>query len=486
MSSALKSRFWAVAVLLALAVCTAQAQQKEPQKDPRLNAPLQPITAESSSKPVDTPPAADQGGAKPPLGGAEDYSLFGLGGGRSYLLTSLRFSQGFDTNSGSQPGARQFRAQTQVNGNVTLDRTWNKYNLGLNYSTGGILYSNNTGQNAPVHSLALSGRITGRRASFMLSDSFSLLPESAFGFGGFGGVGNLGGLAGQNPFNYSGSGFGQGSNLSPFFTPNQSILTTRGKRIANTIAGQIQYNLSARNSLVGSASYGILRFLEGSFIETDNITGKVTFSRKMTAEDSLGVSYIVGRINFLGIDRNMTNHSAHMVYGRRLTGRLALSVSAGPQISVFHNSLTGDGKRVNWSMRSSLKYQMATSDLAFGYARRSTGGSGVLVGADSDNFDVTYSKQITRMWDMGLTTGYAHNSSLRQLTTGPVGQKFNTWRGGLSLSRPMGRSMRLFMNYNAQWQNNNNCAVTGTCTPTLTRHHFALGFSWQSNPINLE
>ena len=111
----------------------------------------------------------------------------------------------------------------------------------------------------------------------------------------------------------------------------------------------------------------------------------------------------------------------------------------------------------------------------------------MLVGAETNQVDFTYSKQISRMWDMGLNTGYAHNRSVRELAIGNVDLAFNTWRAGTSFSRPLGRTMRMFLNYNAQWQSAKNCGVTPTaCGPDLLRHHFAVGFSWQSNPINLE
>jgi hypothetical protein len=475
-----------VAVLtLALCLPVAWAQQK----DPRVNPPVAPVGESSSKAPESTTsapapaPAPAQQPDTRPLTGVEDFSLGSPGGGRSYLVPSFRITQGFDTNNLDQAGSSNFNHQSNVNASVQLQRIWSRYTLAANYVVGGVMYSGQNGARSPVHNMILSQTIQGRRWSALISDTFGYLPESAFGLGGFGGVGGIGPLPGSSLGNNFGGNLGS---LNPILVPNQTIITERATRISNQVMGQFSYAVSPRMSWNVSGGYGILRFLGDGFTNSSNSSFRTGMNYQMNAHDSLGVVYGFGASRFTGTTRAFNTHTVHVSYGRRLTGRLALQFSTGPLISQFRNPLTGSGTRLSWSTSTMLRYAMQDMDVSLSYYRTITGGSGVFLGAQSDVISVNLARELTRTWSMGMDFGYAHNSSLRELNTGgKASATFNSYRAGVSFSRPVGRYASLSLGYNLNYQNQGACATT-VCNGRVLRHAFSLGFDWQFHPISLE
>lgn len=497
----MKSRvqMWSLILVLALAVPAARAQQ---QKDPRVNPPVAPLPPipmnESSSRaPLDDPAPNPQNALKPdesPLSGAEAFTLGTSGGGRSYVTPSIRYTQVTDNTKRTTTSAADWRTNGNLTGNLSLLHIKSRSQFGIDYSAGGSLFSTANNHRGSFHRLGISEHISWRRVTLLLADSMTYLPESSFGSGGFGGIST--GLGG---FGNSGSGTGLGGGLGGFggglgggsgsvIVPGQSILTGIGRRISNTAVAQIQYMVSPRASMTISGSHGMLRFLDGGFITSNNYRFSSGYDYKLNAADSIGVNYSSSMMRFSGINRSGNFHNVHLAYGRRLTGRLAMRLSGGPQFGTFTNPVAGSGHRTSWGLSSSLLYRFRNSNLSLDYLHRATSGSGVLVGADSDNFNGSLSRQLTRMWSGGLSFGFAHNNSIRQLNTAATTRTVNTWHAGLNLHRPLGRNAQLFLNYTASGQRATNpVGCTGVvCGRLPIRHHFGLGITWGFGPYAID
>ncbi len=474
--------------ILSLTLCLPVAWAQ--QKDPRVNPPVTPVGESSSKAPESTTsapaavPAAAQEPDTRPLTGVEDFSLGSLNSGRSFLVSGVRITQGFDSNHNLAQGSSRFSHQTNVNGSVQLQHLWSRYTLAASYRAGGTLYSGRTGARAPIHNLSLSQTILGRRWTALVSDSFSYLPEAAFGLGGFGGIGGIGPLPGSSLGDTL--GVNQGT-LNPILLPNQTVLTGRSTRISNQVIGQFSYVLSPRISWNVSGGYGILRFLEDGFIDSRNSSFRTGMNYQIGGNDSVGIFYGFGASSFEDTTRAFDSHTVSFSYGRRLTGRLALQFSAGPTISQFRNAVTGSGSRVSWSTRTMLQYALQDDmNLHLGYYRTITGGSGVFLGAQSDVVNVSLARRLNRIWSMGVDFGYAHNSSLRELNPGvQANATFNSYRAGVNFARPVGRYANLSLAYTLNYQNRGAC-VTTVCNGRVLRHAFMLGFDWQFRPISLE
>ncbi len=472
-------------LIIALGVCTAPGWAQ--QGDPRVSTPSQPVPplSDSSSK-ADadaSSPAAAPAGMVPdnrPLSGAEQYGLGTPGGRRNILGGSVQFREMADTNSTSAPGgSTETESASYLTSNFALRHLWRDSELDATYSGGGALYHTRDDLNAAFHQIGISERVTLRRWAFFLSDQASYLPESSFGFNGLG-----------TPIavNSGLGGFGsQFSNLNPLFNPNQSILTGRARRISNVVVGDVQYNLSPRSSITASGSYGLLHFLDSGFIDDHTWMVRGGYNYAMTARDTLGVIYGFSRISFTPNDNKIDNHSVQLAYGRRITGRLALQLSAGPQVTMFRNATTNPGTQVSWGAGASLHYQRSRGDFLLSYLHGVTGGVGLFEGAKRDEVQGGASRKLTRTLTGSLTAGYARNTALQQLITGPSTFKFNSWTAGAGLNRPLSRQASIFFTYNFQYQNSDSSfCISGSCGTVFRRHQIGLGLNWTIRPISID
>jgi len=443
------------------------------EKDPRINPPVAPIGAESTSKATGTtlpPPAQTPSIEKDSLSGSH-WGLGSLGGSRSYLLPRFSFFQGADMET---KGPNQTNAQTQVNTGLKLRKEWKSYMVDVDYSLGGVVYNTQSNQSGLVQGLSLGQTISLNRWSVSVFDSFSYLPESGFGAPLLGNVGQ--------------SSFGGGVfNSNPLLNPTQTILTGQGKRISNSVLGQVQYDFNRQLSFTGSASYSILRFLDnsGGFLENNNIGLQAGMDYKITRFDTLATTYSLQHVRFHGVAGGFEAHTVHLVYGRRITGRLSMNVGAGPQIRHFHLPGQTINDRVSWSTNTRLLYAMRNMDLGLTYSHSITSGSGVLLGATTDSLEGTLTRQLFRNWTTSWGAGYARNESLRQLTGGPSTSLFKTWRANATIGRSLGRSLQMNASYSFQSQDQALCGGGLGCMPGSQRHVFGVMFSWRFNQIEL-
>src|SRR5439155_819474 len=83
---------------------------------------------------------------------------------------------------------------------------------------GGLISNDGTAKNSVIQQLGFGEKLAWGRSTFSLFDVVNQLPETSFGF-------SLPGSSVRLPG-------GQGVLLEPIFTPNQSILTTRGPGVS--------------------------------------------------------------------------------------------------------------------------------------------------------------------------------------------------------------------------------------------------------------
>jgi len=477
-----KNTMWVV-LLLALALCVpaAWAQQKDPRVPPA--APLPPIvTGESSSK---TAASANQPAASPaaksdntPLTSSQVWSPGGGGAGRNFLLPSLSIYGGGDTNPQGFGSGSALGAVTTVGGQLALQRVWVRSELTAEYAGGSTFYTSVPDRNRSFHDFQFSYKTSGRRWTFLLSDSVGYSPEG--GAGGGLGFGQLG----TGPASISGNPL---VNLNPALTPNQSIVSTNAPRVDNTVAGEFQHGAGRRATLTFGGSYGILRFMENGFIDGDTIGFRGGYDRTLTAKDTIAVSYGANLFRYRGISMGTDSHVVQLSYGRRISGRMSFQVSGGPQITQVDTILGTRNSLVSWNLQSFLRYRVGQADATLSYLHGVTGGSGFFLGAVTDDFSAGLSRQLSRVWRGSVNFGFAHNGSLQEIVAGTTGRRFNTWRGGFELSRPVGRYTRMYFTYGVEHQASANVGCVGpACGLDGTRHVFGLGFNFRFKSIELE
>jgi hypothetical protein len=398
-----------------------------------------------------------------PLTGAEQLTLGTSAETRNQLVPAFHFTQFFDSNPSIQPGSdTTFDGVSTLGGTLSLQRTSGGNSFTLTYAGDGIIYNNPTRelqQNTMFHSLQASQAFNFGRWTVTAADNFSYSPEASGGY-----LGQFGGIA-------SPLGFAQN------YLPNQSILTPQGSRYSNSSMGQVEYHLSRRSSITATGSYAITRFSESSLLSGQQIVAGAGYNYSLSARDAVGVSYGYSRFEFESFAPVSAN-SFDLHYARRLPGRTMLHLSAGPQI------VTSEALRetlVSYYVSADAARQFGRTTLTAGYTHTTTGGAGVLLGAESDLVNVALARSFRRAWSLGTTAGFARNATLFG-----GGQSYRSGSAGVQLSRSLGRSASVFCSYSFERQLATVLCGSGPCAGGLSRHAVGFGFQWNIHPIRLD
>jgi hypothetical protein len=469
----MKSCFTKLFMVLACGACVAggaYAQAEDPQEEakpkPAAHAPMidtnepQETTDPNALRP-DTSPLT---GIQTPGLGYPDYR-------HSYWVPGFQVANTLQ-NGGSGGG---WFDTTYLAGNVSLNEAWSHSHMALNYTGGGYFSTNNEGDGT-FQELGFVQSFDFRRWQLQFFDEFSYLPESAFGFGGLSGIGSpgiSGTLAPVSPL------------LNGVYLPNQSILLNNGPRYSNTFAVQANYAVSPRGSITLIGSYGLLRFINGGNIDNDDEIGSIGYNYALTKKDSFGILYRFTAYHFTGLSQAIGDHVFNLAYGRKITGRLGLSLFAGPEITTFRVPISGTTQETTVSAGGSLAYGFPTGSLTLGYVHGTNGGGGVLAGSTGDNASANYVRQITRVWNFRANGGYGRDHAF--FAVGTTAPTYNSVYLGAGLDHPIGRNALLSFGYTAYIINSNNaaCSVSLCSVGTFTQHQIAVGYQWHTRPFVL-
>src|SRR6201998_591916 len=145
----------------------------------------------------------------PPISGLDQPSLEPNIQPRSMLLGGVEASESLDSNIGSDARPAWHSVSRGLAG-LTLQRLWSRYQVAAAY-VGGAGYYNAAGAGwKQIHELQAQQSVLWRTGQLTVRDSFSYLPEGAFGYSSYGGAGGfqlgLGGLG--TGMGKTGNGFG--------------------------------------------------------------------------------------------------------------------------------------------------------------------------------------------------------------------------------------------------------------------------------------
>jgi hypothetical protein len=306
------------------------------------------------------------------------------------------------------------------------------------------------------------------------------LPQASLGYGGYGGSG----------LSLPGGGT---LGLQPGLAPIDAVLTTRGQRIDNSFLTQADVNLTRRSSFTVLGGYSLLHYFDNSLnlLNSTTATAQAGYNRKVSAKDTFAVFYRFSGFRYSDINQSINDNVVQFSYARRVTGRLAFQIAAGPEYSLFttpiltNNAGTAtSSSQLNWSLSTSLTYQLKRASVAASYFHGVSAGSGVLSGSVTDTVTVNVSRQLSRTFSGGITGGYARNRALAIPGYGVYNQSYNYSFAGANLSHPWGRSMNLFLSYQAQYQDSNVGFCAGvTCGTDVLVHLISVGFNWHTRPM---
>ena len=200
--------------------------------------------------------------------------------------------------------------------------------------------------------------------------------------------------------------------------------------------------------------------LQPGNIESNDAILNAGYNYQLSKTDTLGLSYDFIAYHYLDFPQAMGVQAIQGVYGKRITGRLALQISGGPEIINFRES-SGTGTQTRYiagTGLANLTYALAGGSLFANYSHGVTGGSGVFQGATTDQVTGSATRRLSRVWSGNFNLGYAHNSSVVG-GTATQNQEYNTVYVGAGVQRPLSRTLDFRLNYTANIETSSNSTV---------------------------
>jgi len=364
--------------------------------------------------------------------------MFHTSGEFNYSLTaSESYISGYQ---GSGSGA-----STNLSGQATYVSNSETHPTSLLYS-GGYFFGNGSDINSSSYqSLGVSQILRARRWRLGVSDVITYLPSSPL-------------------YSVSGVPFSGDVGTSPISTgqvPTQSILTNYGEQVSNTVSGSVSRDLTGKAFIEGYTAYTVQRFLQTG-LNNNDLLASGSLGHRFSVRDSVAASYTYGQYSFAqsvaGIqDFQFVSHGVSANYSHAFSRKLAIELSAGPQwISSNTPSVLPD--RVLFTSAVSLSYTGERTRASAGYSRSPNIGSGVLLGALSDNVNFSMQHVFSRDWSGGLTANYGRASGLAALP----GENIITdsFYGGVQANRRISENFTAFASYSVATQSAGSQAVS--------------------------
>ena len=419
------------------------------------------------------------------LAGARELSLGAPGLTRSFWQPFFGLMLTVDTNPLTAIRSSGLTTWSSLFGGIDVRRILGRSDLTLNYVGGGLTADNTNSGASLVQQLEFSEKLTYRRTVISFLEQLSYLPEPAFGSY----------VSGGQSFSDA-----QGLSLQPALIPNQSILTTRGRRISQSFLTEIDRLLTPRSSVTFVGSYSLLRFLDNGFLNSGDTLFQVGYNYQLTPKDTIALLYRFTTLRFNNFDQSIHGHVAQVAFGRRITGRLAFHAEAGPEVAFFRTPVstsmgtsggstttTNSSARAYWTLDTSMTYERWHTQFGLAYDHSLSGGAGVLAGAVNDQVSGSINRRYSRSLDGGFVFGYARNEGLNVPTQAPSKESYTYWFSGVNVSHPWGRWANVFMDYRLQFQKSNaSFCVGATCGESFVRHTISIGFGWRPRPIPIQ
>jgi hypothetical protein len=507
----LRNTSWTLVAALVLCVSAAFAQDQKQDTSPiDPNAPLQPLDTTRGGGNANKPPVGVVRGVVAPfdpqpydpaqvrpdqntLAGAAPFTLGSLEHSRNIFDPGISFSQVGQLVPGTS-GQSVLTGNSVISASLNFNRTWSEYHFTTIYNGGETFnqgygsaptFFGQTSAHTQFHGLAVTQEADWARWHVLLRDDFMASPGAAFSGQGMGGPG----LAAQ----FSSMLGSSLNSLAQSFQPSETVNTGSAMRYRNSILGQAEYSFSRRSALTFSGSYGLLHFTGTGYFNSTMLDTQAGYDYLLDPSNSIAILASYGKINYAGTGTPATGPSTTgtgnstsdyvgaLAYGRKITGRLAFQVAAGPQEILF----SGAGGAGNFhllfvSINSALSYERRRSGVSFSYVRGLTAGSGVFLGATGNTFSGSGHYQFTRFWTGNVNGGYALNNSLAP--AGAASTQFDNWFFGANIGRRVGPHAQVNFNYGATKQNTPaNCPVV-FCGGTGLQQTFGMSVNWHLRP----
>jgi hypothetical protein len=405
------------------------------------------------------------------LAGAQTFGMGSLAHVHNIFDPSISVSQLGLLSPPAAPGQSNFTGSTLVGGIMNFSRNWGQYHFTAAYN-GGETFTEGIGSaQSFFHDLILSQEIDWGRWHVILRDDFVASPGAAFTNTGMGGPG----LSAQF-FTTLGSSL---TSIGQSFVPGETIQTGIATRFRNASLGQASYSFSRRAAFTVSGSYGFLTFPEAGYFSSRMYNAQAGYDYLLDPSNSVAILGSYGKIDYTGTSISTTSYAAALAYGRKITGRMAFQVEAGPEQI---RSINAAGPYQLWflSANSNLGYEWRRGGVTLSFARGLNSGSGVFLGETGNTFTGSGHYEFSRAWTGTVNSGYGISTSLAP--AGVATTRFDNWYIGANLGRRLGPHIQFNFNYGLEEQIGNAVCPVTSCGVNGFQQTFGMTVNWHLRP----
>jgi hypothetical protein len=373
------------------------------------------------------------------------------------LHYSVRYAQ--TAQFGGNQGGQQMSYAT---GDASYANTGKRLPFSMQYGGGyGRAWAGPPSAGNVFQHLSLSQGMVGRTWNLMVSDNVSYTFETpTTGFSGVPGTGEPIG--------------GPGTTIPP----DQTILTVNTRSVDNMTTLGFGHQLDSATTLNLGGSSGQMRYIDQNGQNIDTWMADTGVTRRLNARNSFSGQYSFSRFNYVSsiqvanaaqISYSQAN-SVQFSLSRQWNPHLLTSASVGPQwISSSNSAIIPSSTRISVNASASETLRYGTASLI--YSHGTSGGSGYMLGAESDIVMANFGRSIGKNLTVGVTGSYMRTAGLSNsgVTTGEY--------GGAQATRKLGRYFNVFASYTAVDQSSsllNAPNVLNTLSQTIG---FGIGYS---------
>jgi len=301
--------------------------------------------------------------------------------------------------------------------------------------------------------LFLSQGVVWRKWNLTASDDVSYRPQApTTGFSGIAGIGEPIGGSGPSP------------------PSSQSILTLNTHVVNNVVNGELEHNLNYATTLSAGGSSELLRYPDNNGLAMNSQMANAGLTQRLNARNSLTGKYMFSQFSYPDYGFSFMTNSALFGFTRNWTRKVTTDVSVGPQWTGSSES-TVVPSATNVAVNAAVDYHFQFVSAGLAYNRGVNGGSGYLLGAESDAVSANFSREFGRNMNIGLMGSYRRTTGL--VNNGVINGKF----GGVQATRRLGRYLTLFANYTAMDQSSSAALPVNALSELLQVIGFGIGYS---------
>jgi hypothetical protein len=374
-------------------------------------------------------------------------------------------------------------SSTNLSGNVGYQGSSARLPFSLLYA-GGVLFNGGDGSGEytqTYQNVVVSQGFNTALWNFGVTDAISFLPSSpTTGYTGVAGTGDV------------------GSNGGPAQGQAGGILSNSGKLVSNALTGYVDRLLTASTWINGTAGWDILRFTDGTGLDTTMTSGSAGINHRIDARTTVSANAVYSIFTYgtypgveqTGLDGiSIQTRGINAVFQRQLTHNLSVSVSAGPQLSSSSNS-EFIPSTTTVAVSASAGYVYRLSSFYASYNRGINGGSGVQQGTLSNSFSAGGSRAFGRNWQGSLSGTYTRSTALvsNQASASLLGisKEYDTFFGGVQVTRRLGAHTSAYASYTVVHQSGSGFTTsTAPNVYTGTGQIFGIGVTWTPQSTRL-